>query len=528
MDRSRAKRIVEHAVAHTKARWQAYAVRWASIDTVFIERGYEQQGFKCFRFVPFLEKQRVRSIDALGSVLPPSKIKAPYDNEYAKGIDSGFHKELGNGDFGENGRLFHVAVRQFMAAEPTSGGRFPWRYFWYMLQACSYLRQSHSSSFATYLLSEYRRVARKPSLTTADFLSVSDSDWQAFLEKARPWRNLRGVGENVFDFIMGDVEEARFARDSFKFDSANQHFLEVTGITALIEPFDRRGAMAFLRSLELPYTLREINKGIYTYCSKTEAANFGYCRSLHECRRCAVNEVCGKHFTSGRAPSLTPNGKTPTGCTSRRSTAPDRGALVAALRAFEPAKIIERYQLRDLTGKSPTELLAFTVDSTIYRAFRYETPKRRYARWRWHRKADQLVETLNALSDQASFDRLALQLGESLVADWGSTNDRGEPSRMNIGVAMKIVNLALKHLAFSEHGTNPHIVKWLHVPWDSFTLRPLRSAWRGQPAIPASPSQGFVTTRAMYEQLHATISEIAAEAGTLRIHYEIWAWDSAH
>lgn len=513
MDTSQAKRIVEHAVRHTKPRWQTYAVRWANIDTVFIERGFEQQAFKCFRFVQFLEKQQIRSIEAIGSILPPSMGKAPYDNQEAKGCDSAFYRKLRDGDFGANGRKFHEAVRQFFEQEPGSGGRFPWRYLWFMLQACSDLRQSHASSFATYVLSSYRQFARRPTLTIEEFLATSKSDWQAFLKAAQPWRNLRGVGADVFDFIVGDLQDARFVPDSFKFDSANQHFLKVTGIVALIKPFDRSSALSFLRSLDLPFTLREINKGIYTYCSRTEGGNYGFCRNIRDCQNCEVMSICEKVFTARAGPSL---------------PASDRNALVVALRAFDRAAIVKLYRGRDLAGKSPAELLAFTMDRTIFRAFHHETPKRRYAGWRWHRQADQLVATLNALKDQAAFDRLARQLGESLVADWGPTNDRGKPSRMNVGVAMKIANLALKHLAFSEHSKNPRLMSWLHVPWDSFTLKPLRPFWTGAPAIPANPSQGFVTDLALYDRLHAAISDIAAEAGVDRITYEFWAWDRAH
>jgi hypothetical protein len=205
-----------------------------------------------------------------------------------------------------------------------------------------------------------------------------------------------------------------------------------------------------------------------------------------------------------------------------------RDELVAKLRLFKSAPVIERYRLRDLAGKSPRELLTFTVDNTIYRAFHHETPSVRYARWRWHRNAEQLPKKLNSITDQVTFDSFALALGESLVADWGTTNDRGEDSKMNMGVAMKIANLVLKHFAFSSQCQNPDLIECLHVPWDSFALWPLRQIWSGHPAIPHSPSQGFVKTLSMYQQLHLLISGIAQEAGVLRITYEFWAWDTAH
>lgn len=189
----------------------------------------------------------------------------------------------------------------------------------------------------------------------------------------------------------------------------------------------------------------------------------------------------------------------------------ERDELVEKLRSFQPAPIIERYRLQDLAGKSSSasELLKRSVDGSIYRAFHHETPSLRYARWRWRSEAELLLKKLDAIKDQQMFDRFALDLGKSLVADWGTTNDFGSASKMNIGVAMKIVNLALKHFSFSDLSRNPSLIEWLHVPWDSFTLRPLRKIWPGHPAIPNAPSQGFVKNIAMYQQLYSLIRHSA-------------------
>lgn len=99
---------------------------------------------------------------------------------------------------------------------------------------------------------------------------------------------------------------------------------------------------------------------------------------------------------------------------------------------------------------------------------------------------------------------------------------------MNIGIAMKIVNLLLKHMTFSGHCKNERPVAFLHVPWDSFTLSPLLGIWSGYPPLPDLPSQGFVKNHEMYQQLHALITDVTREAGVPRILYEIWAWDAAH
>jgi hypothetical protein len=206
----------------------------------------------------------------------------------------------------------------------------------------------------------------------------------------------------------------------------------------------------------------------------------------------------------------------------------NREELIKKLRSFQAGPIIECYRQRALEGKSPKELLLFTMDKTIYRAFHHETPSKRYLKWRWHSDPNLLLKNLLAIKNQEAFDRFAFNLGESLVYDWGAENDLGGPSKMNIGVAMKTANLALKHISFSSHNSNPDLFTWLHVPWDSYTLTQLQNIWQGQPVIPTKPSQGFVNTLLIYNQLHKLITDITQEAEVPRIIFEIWAWDAAH
>src|SRR5205085_502636 len=151
------------------------------------------------------------------------------------------------------------------------------------------------------------------------------------------------------------------------------------------------------------------------------------------------------------------------------------------------AAIIDGYrnELADRI-KSPRDLLDFAFGRSIYRAFHHETPLRRFHNWRWYRDADSLPAKLGALKDQASFDACARELGKSLVADWGAKNDQGGDTKMNEGIAMKITNLVLKPFAFSALVSNSPLRDWLHVPWDSYTLTPLRGTWTGKPRLPRS------------------------------------------
>ena len=112
----------------------------------------------------------------------------------------------------------------------------------------------------------------------------------------KPWKELYGIGENVFDFIIGDTTEADFVENAYKLDSANEHFLKISGLHKIIGNLERERIINFLGDLNLPYPLRQINKGIYTYCSDTEKENYGFCRGTWKCNDCEISGICEKNF----------------------------------------------------------------------------------------------------------------------------------------------------------------------------------------------------------------------------------------
>lgn len=296
MDKSKARTIIQNAVETTKPRWSQYDESWNNIDAIFIYRGYEQMGFHLFKLRPVLEELNIFSIDKLGNILDRYPQKRNYDRQFAGSLESEFYTDLENGVCGEEGRLFVKAIRRFLNKKddkPGKGMAF-WKLLYQMLQGCAYLKLNYSSSFGKYVLSKYAAFKNDQYISENDFLNITVSDWELFLSKAKPWSELMGIGTNVFDFLFGDIVEAHFVENSYKFDSSNEHFLSVTGISKLIEPFNRDTSSSFLKGLQLPFNLREINKGIYTYCSKTEDDKFGYCRNPLKCRDCKVYEICDK------------------------------------------------------------------------------------------------------------------------------------------------------------------------------------------------------------------------------------------
>lgn len=209
----------------------------------------------------------------------------------------------------------------------------------------------------------------------------------------------------------------------------------------------------------------------------------------------------------------------------------NREDLVVDLQMFNPSITIQKYQLENLDDKSPPEIIEFAFGTNICRAFPHERPKTRYRSWSWYNKSYEIIERLESLANQDDFDSMIMDLGRSLVSEWGSINDDGNPTKMNLGVAMKVVNLIMKHLVYSESNRNEQIKQFQHIPWDKYTLKPLRLLYNQRTVrdkMPSNPSMGFVSDTGRYKLLHNMISEICHAASVPRIDSEFYAWDVNH
>ena len=161
-----------------------------------------------------------------------------------------------------------------------------------MLICCNYLKNIYNGSFSYYLKSKFADFKGITDISDEKFRNISVNEWEEFLKKEKPWEELYGVSFNVFDFIMGDVVELKFVINSYKLDSANEHFLQVTGL--LKAPLYRNDVIKYLKQLGLHYTLREINKGLYSYCADT-VKEYQFCHK-EKCTICGINNICEKNF----------------------------------------------------------------------------------------------------------------------------------------------------------------------------------------------------------------------------------------
>jgi len=294
--REQAKEIIKYVVEITKPRWSKFAEKYEDLDEIIIRRGYEQGGFKCWLFMDILEKKGIKSVNSLGAILKNCSYPKKYNSNVARGLNSEFYIDLKGGKYGNNGILFAEAVKEFLDHKYACGNKF-WKILWQMLICCKNLKEKYNSSLEFLLKKLYSEFSGKTPLSNVDLKSIELEEWDDFLKKKKPWTELYGIGRNTFDFIIGDVVDFKFAPESYKLDSANEYFFKVTGIGKLIKG-DRSEVIKFLKSLNLGYSLREINRGIYVYCSKTEKkfSNFYYCRDLEKCNYCKINSICEKNI----------------------------------------------------------------------------------------------------------------------------------------------------------------------------------------------------------------------------------------
>jgi hypothetical protein len=208
----------------------------------------------------------------------------------------------------------------------------------------------------------------------------------------------------------------------------------------------------------------------------------------------------------------------------------EQSDLIETLKSFDLNDAIWNYLNEDnLKAKSASQILKnFTFGNSIARAFHHESPSVQYQHWADQIKIKEVLATLSNISNQQEYDTFLFKIADSLVKSWNDKNENGGMSKMNIGISLKIMNLLMKHLVFVHFGDKAHLISYLHVPWDKFTLQPLRKIWNGNPRIDSSASQGFVKNVEQYLELHSLITNIVSKAGVDRITYEFWAWDNEH
>lgn len=235
-----------------------------------------------------MKDNQIFEIDKVGSILD-GNYERKYNREFAGSLEAPLYQNMISN--GSECVGFYKSVEEFNGRK---GAAF-YKLLWYMLVACHYLQENYDSSFKNYIKIKYSEYKGLKSISDEDFHNISLDDWENFKKKKQPWNELYGVGINVFDYIMGDIIELKFLKDSYKLDSANERFLKVTGVIPK-DKINHEDVKDFLLSLNLDYTLREVNKGLYTYITDLNKEKYGFCRDKQKCKECNVYDKCEMNF----------------------------------------------------------------------------------------------------------------------------------------------------------------------------------------------------------------------------------------
>jgi hypothetical protein len=295
----KAEAIIDYVVLTTKPLWERWInLSYADLDEIFLQSAYEQGGFAATAFYMLMGEEGIASIEDVGLILKDYKGEKKYSRVEKGSLENAFYKDLKTGLYDQNGKAFYKCVHRFLGEKWGNPGSKFWSNLWHMLICCRHLKQHYNSSFKYYLRKRYSDYRGISLLSDDDFCNISNNEWEAFKKDVFPWDELYGIGENVFDYLVRNIKEFKFSADSFKLDSANMRFFNVTGISHLFDYENRESILKFLKGLKLQnnYTLREINTGIYSYCSDTERKNFGFCQKPERCIDCGVNSICEKNI----------------------------------------------------------------------------------------------------------------------------------------------------------------------------------------------------------------------------------------
>ena len=121
---------------------------------------------------------------------------------------------------------------------------------------------------------------------------------------------------------------------------------------------------------------------------------------------------------------------------------------------------------------TPNDIIKFSVQQNIFRALGLHNhkPSDVYRNWATT-NFENLHTRLTNCQNVNEFDLIIESFTDSFLISWCTTTNE----KLVYGPASKIVNLLIKAMQESNQYKVDSIIRLQHVPWDSYTLRPLRN-----------------------------------------------------
>jgi hypothetical protein len=183
--------------------------------------------------------------------------------------------------------------------------------------------------------------------------------------------------------------------------------------------------------------------------------------------------------------------------------------------------------------KIKRDIINYSVGPNIFRALGIDNykPSDVYRSWATA-NFESLYSQLTTCQNQGEFDKIIKLFSDSLLTGWSAATK----SKLIYGPASKIVNLLIKAIQESEQFKVKTIIPFQHIPWDSYTLRPLRNIINELTTtyyhinIPTSASMSFVNSTELYDTLQKAIFKLYSmiEGQPPTICFDYFAWNDNH
>jgi hypothetical protein len=181
-----------------------------------------------------------------------------------------------------------------------------------------------------------------------------------------------------------------------------------------------------------------------------------------------------------------------------------------------------------------TDIIKNCVTSNVFRAFHLidNKPSVLFRTWA-DVEFDNIVKGLQKIKQQEEFDNLITEKADSLIKYWAD-NVSDSSQFLIYGHSIKMVNLLIKALQESKHFSQKRLIKFQHVPFDSYSLKPLINIINELAnkqfsiSIPTNVSMKFVNCPEIYWILTESIISLSKKAGISPIVYDYWSWNDKH
>ena len=183
--------------------------------------------------------------------------------------------------------------------------------------------------------------------------------------------------------------------------------------------------------------------------------------------------------------------------------------------------------------KTKRDIINYSVDQTIFRALGVDNHKPSVVYRNWASiNFESLHFQLNNCQNQGDYDQIIKTFTDSLLIGWTNATN----SKLIYGPASKIVNLLIKEIQETDQFMIKTIIPFQHVPWDSYTLRPLRNIINELTIInyriniPTSAAMSFVNSPELYDALQKAIFKLYSmiEGQPPTICFDYFAWNDNH